>query len=45
VALATGESLLPRAVVDTAEQVMRSSDPLIGFLRKVQAFNSSLFRG
>jgi hypothetical protein len=25
--------------------VMRSSDPLIGLLRKVQAFNISRFRG
>jgi hypothetical protein len=44
-ALARVESLLPRTVVDTAEHVMRSSDPLIGLLRKVQAFNSSRFRG
>jgi organic radical activating enzyme len=44
-ALARVESLLPRTVVNTAEHVMRSSDPLIGLLRKVQAFNSSRFRG
>ena len=44
-ALARVESLLPKTVVDTAEHVMRSSDPLIGLLRKVQAFNSSRFRG
>jgi len=44
-ALASVESLLPRTVVDTAEHVMRSSDPLIGLLRKVQAFNISRFRG
>ncbi|HEY2308893.1 MAG TPA: NAD-dependent epimerase/dehydratase family protein, partial [Streptosporangiaceae bacterium] len=44
-ALARVESLLPRTVVDTAEHVMRSSDPLIGLLRKVQAFNISRFRG
>jgi hypothetical protein len=31
--------------VDTAEHLMKSSDPLIGLLRKVQAFNSSRFRG
>jgi len=44
-ALARAESLLPRTVVDTAEHVMRSSDPLVGLLRKVQAFNSSRFSG
>jgi organic radical activating enzyme len=44
-ALARVESLLPRTVVETAEHVMRSSDPLIGLLRKVQAFNISRFRG
>jgi hypothetical protein len=42
-ALARVESLLPRTVVDAAERVMRSSDPLIGLLRKVQAFNISRF--
>src|SRR5215472_12271188 len=45
VALAKAESLIPRAAVDTAEHVMKSSDPLIGLLRKAQAFNTSLFRG
>jgi hypothetical protein len=45
VALAKAESLIPRTAVDTAEHVMKSSGPLIGLLRKVQAFNSSLFRG
>jgi organic radical activating enzyme len=44
-ALARAESLLPRTVVVTAEHVMRSSDPLVGLLRKVQAFNSSRFSG
>lgn len=44
-ALARAESLLPRTVVNTAEHVMRSSDPLVGLLRKVQAFNSSRFSG
>jgi organic radical activating enzyme len=44
VALATAESLLPRAVVDTAEQVTRSSGPLTGLLRKAQALNTSLFK-
>jgi len=44
-ALAKAESLLPRAVVETAEHVMRSSDPLVGLLRKVQAFNISRFSG
>jgi len=44
-ALAKAESLIPRAAVDTAEHVMKSSDPLIGLLRKAQAFNTSLFRG
>jgi organic radical activating enzyme len=45
VALAKAESLIPRTAVDTAEHVMKSSDTLVGFLRKVQAFNSSVFRG
>lgn len=45
VAMARVESLLPRTVVDTAEHVMRSSEPLVGLLRKVQAFNSSRFGG
>lgn len=45
VALARVESLLPRAVVEPAEQAMRSSDTLIGFARKVQRLNSSAFRG
>jgi hypothetical protein len=44
-ALARAESLLPRTVVNTAEHVMRSSDPLVGLLRKLQAFNSSRFSG
>ena len=44
VALAKAESLIPRTAVDTAEQVMKSSDTLIGLLRKIQAFNSSLFK-
>jgi hypothetical protein len=44
-ALARVESLLPRTVVNTAEHAMRSSDPLIGRLGKVQAFNSSRFSG
>jgi organic radical activating enzyme len=42
-ALARVESLLPRTVVDTADHVMRSSDSLVGLLRKVQAFNTSRF--
>jgi len=45
VALAKAESLVPRAAVDTAEHVMKSSETLVGLLRKLQAFNSSLFRG
>jgi len=45
VALAKAESLIPRTAVDTAEHVMKSSGPLIGLLRKVQAFNSSQFSG
>jgi hypothetical protein len=45
VALARVESLLPRAVVEPAEQALRSSDRLIGLGRKVQRLNSSLFRG
>ena len=45
VALAKAESLIPRTAVDTAEHVMKSSNTLIELLRKVQAFNSSLFRG
>ena len=44
-ALARVESFLPRTVVETAERVMRSSDPLVGLLRKVQAFNTSRFSG
>jgi hypothetical protein len=44
-ALARAESLLPRTVVNTAEHVMRSSEPLVGLLRKVQAFNTSRFSG
>jgi organic radical activating enzyme len=45
VALARAESLLPRAVTDSTEQVMKSSDAAIGLIRKVQHFNSGLFRG
>jgi hypothetical protein len=45
VALAKAESLVPRAVVESAEQVMKSSDALVGLIRKVQGLNSSLFRG
>jgi len=44
-ALARVESLLPRTVVGTADHVMRSSDSLVGLLRKVQAFNTSRFSG
>ena len=44
-ALARAESLLPRTVVDTAEHVMKSSGPLVGLLRKVQAFNIGRFSG
>jgi hypothetical protein len=44
-ALAKAESLIPRAAVDTAEHVMKSSGTLLRALRKVQAFNSSLFKG
>lgn len=44
-ALAKVESLLPRTAVETAEHLMRSSGPLTGLLRKVQAFNSSRLRG
>lgn len=44
-ALAKAENLIPRTVVDTAEHVIKSSHNLIGLLRKVQAFNSSLFKG
>jgi hypothetical protein len=44
-ALAKVESPPPKTVVDIAEHVMRSSDPLIGLLRKLQAFNSSRFSG
>ena len=42
--MARAESLLPRAVVEPAEHALRSSDTVIGLVRKVQAFNSSLFR-
>src|SRR5262249_60778245 len=45
VALARVESLLPRAVVEPAEQALKSSDTVIGLVRKVQRVNSSLFRG
>ena len=45
VALAKAESLVPRAAVDTAEHVMKSSDSLVGLLRKLQAFNSRRFGG
>jgi organic radical activating enzyme len=44
VALAKTESLIPRTAVDTAEHVMKSSNTLIGLLRKVQALNSSLLK-
>ena len=43
-ALARAESLVPRAVMESAEHALGSSDALIGFLRKVQGLNSSLFR-
>jgi len=45
VALARVESLLPRAVVEPAEQALKSSDTVIGLVRKVQRVNSTLFRG
>jgi organic radical activating enzyme len=45
VVLARAEGLIPRTAVDTTEHVMKSSGALIGLLRKVQAFNSSLFKG
>jgi organic radical activating enzyme len=45
VAVATVESLLPRTIVEPAQQVLTSSDTLIGLRRKVQGLNSSLFRG
>jgi hypothetical protein len=44
VALAKAESLIPRAVVEPAEQVLRSSGTLIGLGRKVQGLSSSLFK-
>jgi organic radical activating enzyme len=44
VALAKAESLIPRTAVDTAEHVMKSSDTLIGALRKVQVLNTNLFK-
>jgi organic radical activating enzyme len=45
VTLARAESLIPRAAVDTAEHVIKSSGTLIGIFRKVQAVNSNLFKG
>ena len=44
-ALAKAESLLPRTVIEPAEQALRSSGAFIGLLRKVQGLNSNLFRG
>jgi hypothetical protein len=44
VTLARAESLLPRTVVEPAEQVIKSSDTLIGLLRKMQKLNSNLFK-
>jgi hypothetical protein len=44
VALAKAESLIPRTALDAAEHAMKSSDTLVGLLRKVQALNNSLFR-
>jgi organic radical activating enzyme len=44
VALARAESLLPRAVADSTEQVMKSSGAAVGLIRKMQHFNSGLFR-
>jgi len=44
VALARVESLLPRAVVEPAEHALKSSEAVVGFVRKVQRFNSNLFR-
>jgi organic radical activating enzyme len=44
VALAKAESLIPRTALDAAEHAMKSSDPLIGLLRKAQALNNSLFK-
>jgi GTP 3',8-cyclase len=44
-ALAKAESLLPRTVIEPAEQVLRSSDAIIELTRKVQGLNSNLFRG
>jgi hypothetical protein len=45
VALARMESLLPRTVVEPAQQVLTSSDTLIGLRRKVQGLNGTLFSG
>jgi hypothetical protein len=44
VALARAESLLPRTIMEPAEDALRS-DTLIGLARKAQDLNSSLFRG
>jgi hypothetical protein len=44
VALARVESRLPRAVVEPAQQVLTSSDTLIGLRRKVQGLNGNLFK-
>jgi len=43
VALARAESLLPRAIVEPAEQALRS-DTLIGLARKFQSLNSNAFQ-
>jgi organic radical activating enzyme len=44
VALARAESLLPRAVMESAEQALQSSGTLTGLTRKIQSLNSNLFR-
>jgi organic radical activating enzyme len=45
VALAKVESLLPRTVIEPAEQALRSSAAAIELTRKLQGFNSGLFKG
>jgi GTP 3',8-cyclase len=45
VALAKVEGLLPRVVIEPAEQALRSSGAAIELTRKVQGLNSSLSRG
>jgi organic radical activating enzyme len=45
IAFARAESRLPRAVVEPAQQVLTSSDTLVGLRRKVQDFNGGLFKG